>query len=70
MTEVSKAGPEAGTDSWREVSTPAPLRALQARTPVPAWARRAVCEGREPDAGDLYVRFDERDVKTESWLNH
>ncbi len=25
---------------------------------------------REPDAGDLPVRFDERDVETESWLNH
>jgi hypothetical protein len=25
---------------------------------------------REPDAGNLPVRFDERDVKTESWLNH
>jgi N-terminal domain of oxidoreductase len=25
---------------------------------------------REPDAGDLLVRFDERDVETESWLNH
>jgi RNA-directed DNA polymerase len=25
---------------------------------------------REPDAGDLHVRFDERDVETESWLNH
>ena len=29
----------------RELSTLAPLRALQARTPVPAWARRAVGEG-------------------------
>jgi hypothetical protein len=25
---------------------------------------------REPDAGDLHVRFDERDVETESRLNH
>ena len=25
---------------------------------------------REPDAGDLPVRFDERDVETEPWLNH
>jgi hypothetical protein len=25
---------------------------------------------REPDAGDLPVRFDERDVETESRLNH
>jgi hypothetical protein len=24
----------------------------------------------KPDAGDLHVRFDERDVETESWLNH
>ena len=24
---------------------------------------------REPDAGNLPVRFDERDVETESWLN-
>jgi hypothetical protein len=23
----------------------------------------------KPDAGNPYVRFDERDVKTESWLN-
>ena len=23
---------------------------------------------REPDAGDLHVRFDERDVETESWF--
>src|SRR6478672_6724049 len=32
----------------RDLSTLAPLRALRARTPVPAWARRAVGEG---DAG-------------------
>src|SRR5262249_43854443 len=25
---------------------------------------------REPDAGDPPVRFDERDVETESWLHH
>jgi hypothetical protein len=25
---------------------------------------------REPDAGNLPVRFDERDVETESWSNH
>ena len=25
---------------------------------------------REPDAGNLLVRFDERDVETEPWLNH
>jgi hypothetical protein len=24
----------------------------------------------KPDAGDLHVRFDERDVETESRLNH
>src|ERR1700681_4079037 len=24
----------------------------------------------KPDAGDLHVRFDERDVETEPWLNH
>ena len=24
----------------------------------------------EPGAGDLHVRFDERDVETEPWLNH
>lgn len=24
---------------------------------------------REPDAGDLHVRFDERDVETEPWSN-
>ena len=57
----------------RSLSTPAPLRALRARTPVPAWARRAVGEGvksvREPDAGNLHVRFDERDVETEPWAN-
>src|SRR4051812_8479075 len=29
----------------RSLSTLAPLRALPARTPVPAWARRAVGEG-------------------------
>src|SRR5665811_1345079 len=29
----------------RDVSTLAPLRVLRARTPVPAWARRAVGEG-------------------------
>ena len=29
----------------RELSTPAPLRVLRSRTPVPAWARRAVGEG-------------------------
>ena len=40
---------------------------------TPAWARRVVGEGvksvREPDAGDLHVRFDERDVETEPWPN-
>ena len=25
---------------------------------------------REPDAGNLLVRFDERDVETDPWLNH
>ena len=25
---------------------------------------------REPDAGNLPVRFDERDVETEPWWNH
>ena len=25
---------------------------------------------REPDAGNPHVRFDERDVETESWSNH
>ena len=29
----------------RDLSSPAPLRALRARTPMPAWARRAVGEG-------------------------
>src|SRR5215831_3168174 len=29
----------------RDLSTLAPLRALRARTPVPAWARRAAGEG-------------------------
>src|SRR5208282_5869328 len=24
----------------------------------------------KPDAGNLHVRFDERDVETESWLSH
>ena len=45
----------------RELSTLAPLRALRARAPDPAWARRAVDEGvrsvREPDAGNLHVRL-------------
>ena len=58
----------------RGLSTLAPLRVLRARAPVPAWARRAVGEVaelvREPDAGNLHVRFDERDVETESWSNH
>jgi RNA-directed DNA polymerase len=31
---------------------------------------KAVSLVREPDAGDLHVRFDERDVITESWLSH
>jgi hypothetical protein len=28
------------------------------------------CLVREPDAGNLHVRFDERDVETELRLNH
>jgi hypothetical protein len=39
-----------------------------------AWARRAVDEGvrlvREPDAGNLHVRFDEGGVETELRLSH
>src|SRR5262249_47514671 len=31
---------------------------------------KARCLVREPDAGNLHVRFDERDVETESRLNH
>jgi hypothetical protein len=33
-------------------------------------ARESVSLVREPDAGNLPVRFDERDVETESRLNH
>ena len=29
---------------------------------------KARCLVREPDAGNLHVRFDERDVETELWL--
>jgi hypothetical protein len=57
----------------RELSTFAPIRVLRARTSEQAWARRAVDEGVSscPRAGcNPHVRFDERDVKTESWLNH
>jgi len=47
-----------------DLSTLASLRALWARTPEPAWARRAVGEGVKfcprADAGNLPVRFDER----------
>ncbi len=32
--------------------------------------RKGVTPVREPDAGDLHVRFDERDVETESRLNY
>ena len=53
--------PQAQSQAGRELSTLAPLRALRARAPDPAWARRAVDEGvrsvREPDAGNLYVRL-------------
>ena len=37
--------PQAQSQAGRELSTLAPLRALQARTSEPAWARRAVDEG-------------------------
>src|ERR1700722_14791022 len=36
---------QAQRQAGRELSTLAPLRALRARTPEPAWARRAVDEG-------------------------
>src|SRR6267154_2675881 len=46
--------------------TLAPLRALRARTPVPAWARRVVGEGvrscPRAGCGKSACRFDERDV--------
>ena len=45
----------------------ASVQKLQKALHAKAKARSLV---REPDAGDLLVRFDERDVETESWLNH
>ena len=46
---------------------------LPNRTPDRARVQPAVGKGvtsvREPDAGNLHVRFDERDVKTEPWLS-
>jgi hypothetical protein len=36
---------QAQSQAGRELSTLAPLRVLRARTPEPAWARRAVDEG-------------------------
>src|SRR4051794_4251843 len=57
----------------RSLSTSAPLRALRARTPDPAWSRPVVGEGvtscPRADAVNPPVRFDERDVETEPWLN-
>jgi hypothetical protein len=32
--------------------------------------QRHACLVREPDAGDLHVRFDERDVETELWSEY
>jgi hypothetical protein len=51
----------------RSLSTLAPLRALRARTPVSGDTLSVLL--RQPDAGNLHVRFDERDVETESGSN-
>jgi len=45
----------------------ASVQKLQKALHAKAKARSLV---QEPDAGDLHVRFDERDVETESGLNH
>src|SRR5882724_1958437 len=45
----------------------ASVQKLQKALHAKAKARSLI---REPDAGDLPVRFDERDVETESGLNH
>jgi Resolvase, N terminal domain len=65
------AHPFEGAD---DLSTLAPVRVLRARPPDCAWARRAVGEGvmscPRAGCGNLHVRIDERDVETESRLNH
>ena len=66
-------GPQFKTDAIRgegprrlgNLSTPINVQKLQMA--LHAKARSLV---REPDAGNPPVRFDERDVETESWLNH
>jgi len=42
---------------------------LTARGRSQSWAK-AWCLVREPDAGNLHVRFDERDVETEQWSGY
>ena len=67
-------GPQFKTDAIRgegplEIGQPinsASVQKLQKALHAKAKAWSLV---REPDAGDLHVRFDERDVETESWLN-
>ena len=40
------------------------------KLPMASHAKDGVSLVREPDAGNLHVRFDERDVETEPWSNH
>ena len=60
-----------GPGDWATYQTPKRVQKLQMalhakiRASVKAWGLV-----REPDAGDLPVRFDERGVETESRLNH
>ena len=47
------------------LSTPKSVQTLQKASHAKAW-----CLVREPDAGDLHVRFDERDVETGLWRGY
>ena len=59
------AGRGEGPGDWSSLSTPRVFKESQ----MASHANEAWCLVREPDAGDLHVRFDERDVETESGLN-
>ena len=68
-------GPQFKTDAIRgegpgrlgNLLTPQRVQKPQMALHAKAQAWRLV---REPDAGNLLVRFDERDVETERWWNH
>jgi hypothetical protein len=44
--------------------------AVAAHTAYDLSCAKVICLVRKPDAGNRHVRFDERDVETESWFGN